>query len=297
MTLPKSRSLAILLLAGSRLFSQETPVAKSKVTGLFWKATSGDKTAWVLGSVHLGSKEMYPLPAAIEDAFSRASTVLVEVDINKVDPKVTNQFVLSKGIYQGDDGLSKHVSQETLDALHAFCEQYNMQAGALERLRPWLVSITVTLLPLQKMGMTTALGIDKYFLDKAKDSKKVESIESAEWQFDLLSSIPENLQEKYLSNAVKQAARLNETAKEMQDTWIEGSAEKLDAILARSSREPAELQRKLREDRNPRMADALEACVKRDESCFLIVGAAHTVGKDSVVSLLEKKGFKLQQVR
>ena len=44
------------------------------------------------------------------------------------------------------------------------------------------------------------------------------------------------------------------------------------------------------------MADAVAGCLKNSEQCFMVVGAAHLVGQNGVVRLLEKKGYKVEQV-
>jgi uncharacterized protein YbaP (TraB family) len=55
-----SKRLVILALAASVSFAQ--PVAKK---AMFWKVTSPTSVTWLLGSVHLGSKDMYTLPKEI----------------------------------------------------------------------------------------------------------------------------------------------------------------------------------------------------------------------------------------
>jgi uncharacterized protein YbaP (TraB family) len=50
------------------------------------------------------------------------------------------------------------------------------------------------------------------------------------------------------------------------------------------------------QDRNVRMADATEQFLKGKERAFVVVGAAHMVGPDGVVRILEKRGYKVEQV-
>ena len=50
------------------------------------------------------------------------------------------------------------------------------------------------------------------------------------------------------------------------------------------------------QDRNLRMADAAEQFLKGKEAAFVVVGAAHMVGRDGVISILEKRGYKVEQV-
>ena len=61
------------------------PAAAPVKKAMFWKVSSADNVAYLLGSIHLGSKDMYPLAKEIEDAFERSAALIVEVDINHVD--------------------------------------------------------------------------------------------------------------------------------------------------------------------------------------------------------------------
>ena len=144
--------------------------------------------------------------------------------------------------------------------------------------------------------MQAGLGIDKYFLDKAKNTKRVEELETAEGQMRLLSELPADQEDKYLAVSLAQAQKFQEIGTTMQSAWIDGDAGKMDAFLARWFSEPAAMAKKLREDRNPHMADVAEDHLKKKEPCFLVVGAAHLVGKDGVISLLQKRGYKVEQV-
>src|SRR5512143_711517 len=119
----------LAVLAAPRLaVGQAKPVT---IRGLFWEAKSPTTTVYLLGSIHLGSKAMYPLPPAIEAAFSRSQTLLVEVDLNKVDQGKIAAQVMQIGLYQGDDTLLKHVDAATAKKLKTFCTQQGLPEMAI----------------------------------------------------------------------------------------------------------------------------------------------------------------------
>jgi len=187
------------------------------------------------------------------------------------------------------------VSLEPRQALEKFCEKYGFPAAAMAKFRPWMAAITVATLPLTKSGMEAGLGIDKYFLDKAVQvKKKVVEAESAEWQIKLLSGFPDEVQEKYMASALEEGGV--EKVKRLQDVWMSGDAAGLDALIHEKSSTPDAITRGMLEDRNPHMADVAEQHLKGKEIAFMVVGAAHMVGAEGVVKLLEKRGYKVEQV-
>ena len=202
---------------------------------LLWKASSGKTTMYLLGSVHLASKDLYPLAPEIESAFASSDTLLVEVDSTKVDPKAMGAFMAANGYYQGDDTLWKHISEGTADQVKMFCSKYGVPEKSFEKLKPWVVAINVSVIPMMKSGMQPGLGIDQYFIDKAKaKSDPVEQIESAEWQLKLFSNQDDAMQEKYLAATLAQGDQMAAFTKQMESLWVSGDTAGLDAALTKT---------------------------------------------------------------
>ncbi len=293
--------VALVIFVSSTVLAQKTksapPVtALQKKPSLMWKATNGKNTAYLLGSVHLGTKDFYPLPKEIEDAFEQSSVLLVEFDINKVDAATSQALILKNGVYAGDDNLWNHLSGSTAEQVKKVSAAYNLPVQGLAKLKPWLVALTISVMELQKQGMDAAFGVDKYFLDKAKDKRKIQSLESAEWQMELFSALPDNQQEEYLKSTLDGLGNSKTLADLLQTAWLNGDAKKLATLFDETPLKPAELQKKLLDDRNPKMADAAEQCLKGAEKCFMVVGAAHLIGSKGVVQLLKNRGYIISQV-
>jgi len=82
----------------------------------------------------------------------------------------------------------------------------------------------------------------------------------------------------------------------MRDAWSSGDADKLDAITRETTKTPEQITRAILQDRNPHMADTAEQFLKGKEQAFLVVGAAHLVGKEGVAAILARRGYKVEQV-
>jgi uncharacterized protein YbaP (TraB family) len=48
-------------------------------------------------------------------------------------------------------------------------------------------------------------------------------------------------------------------------------------------------------ERNRNWMPQLDACLTRTTPCFVVVGAAHLVGPDGLLAMLQKKGYRLEQ--
>jgi len=262
---------------------------------MFWKVSSTNNVAWLLGSIHVGSKSMYPLPKEMEDAFERSTALLVEIDLNHVDLQKMQMLVFQTGLYGGDETLWDHVSPETRQRLEAFCEKYGLPAMAMSKMKPWAAAMMISTIPLMKSGMEMSLGIDKHFLDKAeKAAKRVVEIESADEQMKLVSGITAEMLEKSVVASAKQDPE--EYGKRLQQTWISGDTGQMEKIMREQTSDAVEFAKAMVEDRNQHMADVAEKFLKGKEQAFVVVGAGHMVGPGGMVRLLEKRGYKVEQV-
>ena len=222
---------------------------------------------------------MYPLPRHIEDAFRQSSVLVVEVDLNKIDQTKFQPLLMSKGMYPFDDSLWNHVSPETKTLVSRFCDDNGVPSQVFARVKPWLATVMASMLPMQTSGMSPELGIDQHFLNLARNTMRVEQLETAEGQLRLLADIPENKQEQYLVATLKSAALTQQLVKDFKTAWMTGDANRLDTLVSGSWEGATELQKSMFDDRNPHMADVAEQCLKSNQRCFVVVGAGHLVGQ------------------
>lgn len=264
--------------------------------GLIWKVSSANRSVYLLGSIHMASSDMYPLPRHIEEAFRNSDVLVVEVDLNKIDRSKLQPLLLAKGMYPFNDSLWNHVSPETKTLVTQFCNDNGMPSEVFARFKPWLATVMASMLPMQASGMTPELGIDQHFLNLAGNHMRVEQLETAEGQMRLLADIPESKQEQYLAATLKSSTLTQRLVQDFKAAWMTGDADKLESLVSSGWQGAPGLQKRVFSDRNPHMADAAEHCLKNNERCFIVVGAGHLVGKEGVVRLLEGRGFKAEQL-
>jgi uncharacterized protein YbaP (TraB family) len=265
---------------------------------LMWKVSSKTNSAYLLGSVHIWDKSMYPLPAVVDNAFSASSTLIVEVDMTKVDHEQLQQLMMSAGMFPQGDDLNQHITPETRAKLNEFTSAFGVPPDSFFKYRPWMVGLSLVMLPMLKAGIDPQNGMDMYFLHNAGD-KRVEQLEDAAFQIKLFSSFPDRDADHTILHALKQAKQSNEMLAKIASYWSHGEAAKIDELMASMSADDdadeKALSHRLREDRNPHMTERLEKCLQSGEKCFMVVGAAHTVGNEGIVKQLQAHGYRVEQ--
>lgn len=291
------RLFAVLAMLGSCFGQAAAPATASKPRHiLMWKASSPTNTVYLLGSIHVGKKDMYPLPQTIESAFAASRILAVEFNIKKVDQMALVPLIQQYGMYPGDDTLFKHLPQETADALNAFSKKHPVYALALPRMKPWLASFTVLQASLQEAGEDPTQGIDVHFLDELKQTQRVEELESADFQLKLFASSTDEDQVEMLKSSLKHADNVVDSLNKLQNAWLSGDSEAMLKVINEQEEGPKALMKKLIDDRNITMAEHVDGFLKGKEPCFVVVGAGHIIGEKGIVKLLQEKGYKVEMV-
>lgn len=283
----------VLLFALQSLAQTATkPVASTAPTRrlLMWKATSPTATVYLLGSIHLASKSIYPLPAAVEEAFASSKVLGVEINMKETDPLAMAQRLQPHMIYPQGDQLSKHLSKETSDALDEFCAKYSLPRQALERLRPWAVAMMVSVLPLQKAGADPQHGIDMHFMDAIKPPQRIDAFETVDFQISLFTSLSEQEQVDMLVAALKQSDKMRQLENAFFAADVPAIEKGLNDGLSQR------LMKRMIDDRNITMAAKIDEYLKGKEPVFVVVGAAHLIGEKGVVKILQDKNYKVEQI-
>jgi uncharacterized protein YbaP (TraB family) len=264
---------------------------------LMWKAVSPTTTLYLVGSIHLGDKSMYPLPPEVESAFAAAQVLAVEINVKNSDKMKAMELIQKNGMYSAGDSLSKHISSETSAALDDFCSKHNLPRAGMEQLKPWVVAVTVAALSWQQAGEDPTLGIDMHFLDESRPPQRIDELESMESQLNLFVTATDDEQQALLTSTLKQGDKMNDMIKRIQAAYISGDPAALEKIMQEQADTGSKtLTKKLLDDRNLAMAARLDDYLKGKEQAFVVVGAAHIVGEKGLARLLRDKGYKIEQV-
>jgi uncharacterized protein YbaP (TraB family) len=289
--------LVLLAFVGAAQAQQAAPAQPKPRRFLMWKAASPTTTVYLVGSIHLGDSSMYPLPKQVESAFAAAKVLAVEINIKNADEAKMMGLIQKYGLYTGDDSLTRHLPKETQAALDDYCTRHNVPRTGMEKLKPWLVSISIAQMAWQQAGEDPSLGIDIHFLDESKPPQRIDELETMESQFAILAEATETEQQSMLASTLKRGDDMKDLITRVQTAYTSGDPASLEKIMQEQDDVGSKsLEKKLLDDRNVAMTAKIEDYLKGKESIFVVVGAAHIIGDKGIVKQLRDKGYKVDQV-
>ena len=157
----------------------------------FWEVEAETGTSYLLGSIHLGTEDLFPLPAKIEEAFEKSSFLVVEANILAVDEEELRSLMNSFAVNPGLQSIEQYISPEEYDMLLAVLAEFELDIGQVSFFRPWFLAQMISSLRFLKAGFNPNLGIDLHFLQKASGKKDILELESPNSSLgSLVNSLP-----------------------------------------------------------------------------------------------------------
>lgn len=266
-----------------------------------WEVKSESATVTMVGSIHVGQPEFFPLAEPIETAFTGAPVLAVEVDMT--DPAVlqkSGMLMMQKGMLPEGTTLEDRLEPELWSRLQEYAAANEVNLAMFQMMKPGIVAMVLVMQEYQKQGFDPELGIDKHFLDAARETgKEIRSLETIEDQLDLFFNIDDQLDDLLVAEFLDQMADVGVIIEQMVGLWQAGDVAGLDKFLQEQMGEdPAmvDLYRKLLDDRNVAMAEKIDGMLMGDTDVFVVVGAGHFSGEMGILKLLEGMDHKVVQM-
>ena len=261
-----------------------------------WKIEGKRATVFLLGSVHLLTPADYPLAAPIEAAFDRAKVVAFEADLASLNSPQLQAKVMTNMMLPAGQTIRDQLSPKLYDQLVPQLKATGLPLEAVERMKPGMLGMTLSMMELQKTGLDEKLGVDRHFYERAgKAGKETMGLEAAEFQVDLICSLSKEEGEALLAGLLKELPRMKEELDRLMQAWRKGDIKTTAELLNSALAEHPGLYKRFVQDRNLRWLPKVEELIRGDRDALVIVGTGHLAGKESLVELLQHKGIKVTQ--
>lgn len=282
------------------------PAGSTSATPSFlWRATKPGQpgTVHLLGSVHFRAADR-KLDRSITDGVTKADHLVFEVD-EKGSEGAAAAWIAANGMYEGEPNLEDALSPETMKRLEAVLGDPK-QPGSLPRdrlvaMRPWLVTMLVPAVVMARNGIDSDTGIDKvvrrFGASEPTKKRELHFLETVQGQLEMLKSLEELDAETLVAETLRGSE--NGEVLKLIDLYEAGDVAGLAALVQlppEASPKEVAIYRRTITDRNHVMHDGIRPFFERPGTTFVTVGAAHLVGEEGLVALLEADGAELEPI-
>jgi uncharacterized protein YbaP (TraB family) len=240
--------------------------------------------------------DAYPLSAAFERAYTDSDVLVEEVDIAEMTGTEVQMKTLMRGMLPPGQTLDKVLAPATLTLLTKAATDVGAPIEALQRLKPWMIALTLEGLELQKAGFNPELGLDMHFYNLArKGGKTVQGLETVEYQISRFDEMTYEQQDRMLAESLKEMNTEKASVTKLTDAWKTGNAAAVERIVLSDLKADPFLYQRLLVERNKNWLPKIEALFANKTRALVLVGAAHLVGPDGLVAMLRAKGYQVDQ--
>jgi uncharacterized protein len=293
-----------------------------------WKVADKDTTIYLFGTVHVLPQGLEWYDATIAKALDGSDILVTEIPMDAASEAAMSQMALAKGALPAGTTLRSLLTEDqktqytaALNQLGGKIEaaqlaqapaearaQYeaakaqglvpnpgDAMAGQFDGMKPWMVGLTLSLLPLTLEGYDPNSGVEKVLLSKVGDKAKG-ALETLEFQLGIFDGMPQDAQITMLMEAANGMDKTAPMLNRMVAEWAEGDADELAAVMNEGMTDP-KVADALLYSRNRNWAEWIDTRLDTPGTVFIAVGAGHLAGAKSVQDYLGQKGIKVTRVK
>ena len=190
MRMPRIKLLTAICLAFS-IAAQPVLGADHPVT--MWELQGETNRIFILGSVHMLRSSDYPIPSVIYSAYDEAETLIMELDLDDLDPLQISALVLELGMIRDGESLEDKIGKLAYAEAVALANEIQIPLAMLANSKPWLAAMTVETMILTRVGFDPLHGIETHLMSMAQSgSKEILGLETERQQLEMLDGLSFN---------------------------------------------------------------------------------------------------------
>ena len=262
-----------------------------------FKVSDGEQHLYVGGTIHLLRSQDMPLPDAYWQVYSVADELMFETDILSLSQLSIQTKLMQKLMLPPKQDLAAQISDATYLRIQQYLQANQMPTFSFDRYSAEGVYMQINSIEMLKAGFIQP-GVDSLLAQQAKtDAKPRLSLETIEQQMQLLSQLGEPA-DSLIMQTLNELPNMPKQVEQMMQAWRTGDTGLMQqTILTPMQRFLPNLYQRLLVERNQQWIPLIEQQLMDAQVEFVLVGAAHLYGEQSVIALLQAQGYVVEQVR
>jgi uncharacterized protein YbaP (TraB family) len=260
-----------------------------------WVVHRGQATVILFGSVHVLPPHLDWEPPALKSALAGASDLWFEIPLDPASADVASRLAYERGQQPAGVTLSDQLSPKGRARLARVAKRAGLSLDRLDRLRPWLAEISLSLAVYAEAHAAPNHGVEQQVDAITPPAVTRRALETTEQQISYLSDAPLADQIASLEETLGELGEGPESYEKVVGAWMAGDARGLvrEALRPMMRQAPGEY-RSLVVVRNQRWVEEIADRLNGTGEAVMVVGVGHLVGPDGVPALLRARGISVE---
>ena len=288
--------VAALLAFGSTAASAATapPTARPAL----WAVTDADTTVYLFGTIHLLPDHYQWRTPKLEQAVGSSQQLVVETIVDDKNPQKLFQAMASMAFSPGLPPLIDRVAPDKRAALAQAIKKSGFPPQALDKMETWAAAFILLGNQFRDMGLKGQEGVEMVLRNTfASEGKPIGELETNVEQLSFFDRLPEAAQRQLLEGAIDQSSETKKEFDQMLASWAKGDVKGIARSFNHDLADSPALQQALLKTRNANWSRWIEQRMAQPGAIMVAVGAGHLAGKDSVIDLLKRDGYRVKRLQ
>jgi uncharacterized protein YbaP (TraB family) len=263
-----------------------------------WEISDPDTTIYLFGTIHLLPENFQWRTPKFNQAVASSQQLVVETIVDDKNPAKLMSAMAALGFANGLPPLSQRVPAAKRPELAAAIKSSGFPPQAFDRMKTWAAAFILLGNKFRELGLKGGEGVEQVLRsDFSGAGKPVGELESNVEQLTFFDKLPESAQLALLEGAIEDGKSMDAEFGGMIRAWSRGDVQGIARTFDRDLSESPALQRSLIHQRNTNWSKWIEQRMSQPGAILIAVGAGHLAGKDSVLEMLKKDGYKVRRLQ
>lgn len=264
--------------------------------GFLWRMSKGGHSSFLYGTIHVAKFEwLFPGPQVMQ-ALRGSDSMVLEMDM--LDAGIQAEIARAMAALPHTTippALSRRLQRQA----EAYCVPY----ATLAAMSPEMQVTALTMLVGRKAGLEAEFAIDSVLADIGhRTRKQMVSLETPDLQLQVLHMDSAAETQAFVSDSLDEleSGRSQALLERIARAWESADYAEMARFeewceCLKTDSERAMMRRAL-DERNPAMAERIDALHMASKQAFVAVGSLHMFGPAGLPILMEKRGYKVEQL-
>jgi uncharacterized protein len=255
---------------------------------------NGAASSYIFGTIHMVPKDQLKLSPLTERVLLNSKTLFTEVDLNNTEQmkEAAPKMMMPEG-----QKLEDFMTNEQIAELQKKLEtEYKVKSEEFNQMKG-MMPIFWSKILMEKLMPELSQGFDFLVTKKAKDNKMdIVGLSTMNEEMESINEIDIKIQIEYFLKSIAHKEEMKKELDQLFKAYQAGDDKMLYTLIEKGMKEMPGAKESLLADRNKKWAEKLERTFQRGD-CFVAVGAAHLIGEESLLKILESKGYIIEKVQ
>src|ERR1700722_1753965 len=262
---------------------------------LLWKISGKNITepSYLFGTMHILCADDAQLSNGLKNVISSCDEIYFEIDLSDMKAMLNSLKYLRMN---DETKLSDLLNADDYSKVKSYFTKHAsmLPFGMLERFKPLLIS---SMIEEQNLGCKTTDGMEMEIMKNANTiNKKINGLETVEFQAQLFDSIPYKRQARDLVSYIDSIDQYSKSMDTLMKVYKEQDLNKIDELTRTGDITISDYIDLLLNGRNRNWVKQMDTLMPA-KSLLFAVGAAHLPGENGVIALLRKNGYTVTPMK